>query len=167
MLYLLDANAFIQAKNTYYPMDFCPAFWDWMDYENSTGHIASISEVAAELKKQEDELSRWVKDHRNDGRFFLPVDDRQTQMVYAEIANYVVQNYEEKHFAPFLSVADPWLIAKAKATNAILVTHEKLVPADSKKVKIPNICNEFGVQYINTFTLLRTLEARFILKPAA
>ncbi len=35
--------------------------------------------------------------------FFLPVDDQQTQEIHTEIANYVVQNYEEKHFAPFLN----------------------------------------------------------------
>mgnify|MGYP006298525777 CR=1 FL=1 len=30
MAYLLDANVFIEAKNRYYGMDFCPAFWDWL-----------------------------------------------------------------------------------------------------------------------------------------
>jgi hypothetical protein len=30
MLYLLDTNIFIQAKNLHYGMDFCPAFWDWL-----------------------------------------------------------------------------------------------------------------------------------------
>ena len=31
MLYLLDSNIFIEAKNRYYGMDFCPAFWDSLD----------------------------------------------------------------------------------------------------------------------------------------
>ena len=166
MQYLLDANVFIQAKNSYYSMDFCPAFWEWLDHEKAAGRIVSISEVATELKGQEDELSDWIK-ARNDSAFFLPIDDPQTQQAYTRIANYVVQNYEETAFNLFLNVADPWLVAKAMTTGATLVTHEKLVGPGSKKLKIPNICKQFGVQYINTFTLLRELEARFILKPAA
>ncbi|MFS2059288.1 DUF4411 family protein [Kosakonia cowanii] len=27
MRYLLDANTYIQAKNQYYGMDICPAYW--------------------------------------------------------------------------------------------------------------------------------------------
>jgi hypothetical protein len=34
MAYLLDANVFIQAKNLYYGLDFCPAFWDWLIAHN-------------------------------------------------------------------------------------------------------------------------------------
>ncbi|WP_081763821.1 MULTISPECIES: DUF4411 family protein [Nitrincola] len=28
MKYLLDSNTYIQAKNQYYGMDFCPGYWD-------------------------------------------------------------------------------------------------------------------------------------------
>jgi hypothetical protein len=28
MAYVLDANIFIEAKQRYYGLDFCPAFWD-------------------------------------------------------------------------------------------------------------------------------------------
>ena len=117
MQYLLDANTFIQAKNQYYAMDICPGYWDWLEQENGLGRVGSISEIARELKRQDDELSCWVKE-RDKPDFFLPVDDRQTQEVYAQIANYVVQHFEEKHFAPFLGVADPWLVAKAKENGS-------------------------------------------------
>jgi len=30
MACLLDANVFMQAKNLHYGLDFCPAFWDWL-----------------------------------------------------------------------------------------------------------------------------------------
>ena len=49
MSYILDANVFIQAKNEYYGMDFCPAFWDWIITSNSDGIVASISDILAEL----------------------------------------------------------------------------------------------------------------------
>ncbi|WP_263289711.1 DUF4411 family protein [Pseudomonas sp. P5_C3] len=28
---MLDANSYIQAKNTHYRMGFYPGFWDWLD----------------------------------------------------------------------------------------------------------------------------------------
>jgi hypothetical protein len=37
MAYLLDANVFIQAKNLHYGIDFCPAFWDWLEREGARG----------------------------------------------------------------------------------------------------------------------------------
>ncbi len=42
MAYLLDANTFIEAKNTYYGMDFCPAYWDWLDHANAAGGASQI-----------------------------------------------------------------------------------------------------------------------------
>ena len=39
MIYLLDANVFIQAKNLHYGFDFCPAFWDWLIAENAAGKV--------------------------------------------------------------------------------------------------------------------------------
>ena len=37
MAYLLDADVFIRAKNLHYGLDFCPAFWDWLDRRNEAG----------------------------------------------------------------------------------------------------------------------------------
>ena len=31
MLFLLDSDTLIQAKNEYYGFDLCPGFWDWLD----------------------------------------------------------------------------------------------------------------------------------------
>ena len=72
--------------------------------------------------------------------------------------------YSEPNRSKFLGVADPLLIAKAKTVNGIVVTHESLVPDSSNKIKIPNICKEFGVEYCDTFDLLEILEAQFVLK---
>ena len=56
MAYLLDANVFIQAKNLHYGLDFCPAFWDWLDQANAAGTVFSIEKVSDELKGGADDL---------------------------------------------------------------------------------------------------------------
>jgi len=63
----------------------------------------------------------------------------------------------------FLSGADPWLIAKAMVTNAVIVTHEAYNPEIRRKFLIPNVCQHFNVTYINAFELLHALEAEFAL----
>jgi len=49
MAYLLDADAFIQAKNLHYGFDFCPVFWDWLVREHTSGRVFSIEKVGDEL----------------------------------------------------------------------------------------------------------------------
>lgn len=61
MVYLLDSNVFIQAKNLHYGFDFCPGFWDWMVQSNSEGKVFSIEKVKEELFAGDDELTGWAK----------------------------------------------------------------------------------------------------------
>ncbi len=161
-MYLMDANTYISAKNQYYGMDFCPAYWDWLDQQFTQGQVASIQLVYDELVNKKDELSLWVANHKN---HFLDVTDADTQNKFGEIAAYIYElpNKSQTNIASFLAGADPWLIAKAATTGAIVVTQEMPVPVESKKIKIPNICNDFGVLYINSFELLRDLQAKFVL----
>ncbi len=161
-MYLLDANVLIQAKNFYYRFDIFPAFWEWLDGEQQNGELASILPVYEELAKGTDELSNWTKGRQHNG-WFLPVDDEATQREFSSIAAWVMGS----HFKPqaktdFLAVADPWLVAKAASMDYAVVTHEKLLdPNIRRKVKIPNVCDAFGVECIDTFDLLNRLGARF------
>jgi hypothetical protein len=157
----MDSNTYIQAKNSYYDMDFCPGYWEWLEQQFHAGNIFSIDNVYIELVDSNDSLSDWAKDHQD---HFSQVDDNETQATFAEIANHVMtlDKKAEVEKAHFLSKADPWIIAKANTTGATIVTHEVRVPAESKKVKIPNIAETFGVACINTYELLRTLEAKFV-----
>lgn len=161
MNYLLDANTYIQAKNQYYGMDICPAYWDWLDLQFEQGLVASIDMVGIELKDGKDELAQWAKDRPG---HFLKNDDEDTQRVFAEIIETVMAgDYTPGNRDNFLAKADPWIIAKARTMGAIVVTHESLGAPNTKKVKVPNICQQYEVAYINTFELLRELQARFIM----
>lgn len=165
-MYLLDSNTYIEAKNRYYQMSFCPAYWDWLDQQYQLGILSSITSVYDELANNGDELSDWVKDRRDQ---FHSVATKEIQIKMTEVAQHVVglPNKNPVYVNGFLGKADPWLVAKASLTGETIVTHEILVEANSKKVKIPNICNYFDVPYINTFELLRTLEANFMLDKSA
>jgi len=65
-----------------------------------------------------------------------------------------------------LQVADFYLVAYALAGDHVLVTNE--TPATSNaRIKIPNACLGLGVRYMTPFQMLRTEQARFVLRPQA
>jgi hypothetical protein len=159
--YLLDSNTYIQAKNGYYGMDICPGYWDWLDQQFDLGVVGSINMIAIELKAGNDNLANWVTDRP---AHFISNDDPVTQTHFAEIVQIVATgNYKEGSRDNFLQKADPWIIAKAKAINATVVTHESRLTPQTTKVKVPNICDLFNVPCINTFELLGILNARFVI----
>jgi len=167
MNYLLDSNTLIEAKNRYYNMKFCPGFWDWIASQNLVLEVASISLVGEELKKGNDELATWAKDNAG---LFIDVDDDATQRAFAEIAELVAQKAPAMKVGAiedFMAGADPWLIAKAIATDAVVVTHESFNADIKKKFLIPNICKDFGVTWINTFELMQKLGAELVLAQKA
>lgn len=159
---LLDSNVFIEAKNRYYAFDICPGFWSWMDSVCGNG-IGSIRNVRDELSAGQDDLAAWAKD-RHDASWFMKVDDSDTQNAYAEIAGKLSEgHYTPQAMSKFLGDADSWLIAKAKALGATVVTHELPNPASKKRVLMPDVCNWFDVPFQNTFEALRAHSAKFYL----
>ena len=161
MAYLLDTNIFIQAKNEYYGFDLCPGFWDWLERQNQLGQVFSIQPVQAELTVGKDKLSKWAKDQGD--TFFLPFD-QLAGAAMAEVSLWV-QNGDFKDSAKrdFLDVADPLLVAYAKAHNHTVVSHEVFNPAARRKVKIPAVCHALNVPYIRTFEMLGKEGASFVL----
>lgn len=161
-VYLIDTNVLIQAQNEYYGMDFCPAFWDWLLESNLAGTVASISAVSAELRDREDEdqLSRWTT--KRSAEFFLEPDGA-VFLSAKQIGTWVSdQSYTAAAVDEFLGSTDHLLIAHALTRDCSVVTHEK--PSGSrKKVKIPNVCEAFGVKCIAPFEMLRLQGAKFVL----
>lgn len=62
---------------------------------------------------------------------------------------------EKAHFAQN-NVADPFLVAKAMKYGYTVVTYE-ISANGGRKIKIPDVCKEFGVKCININDALREL----------
>lgn len=160
MKYLLDSDVFIQAKNLHYGMDFCPAFWDWLDQQNKMGKVFSIEKVGDELHAGNDELSPWASDR---GAEFFLVPDPKINASLIHVSNWVTgQKYAPSAVHTFLQVADYYLIAHAHAHQYVVITHE-VAAASIKSVKIPNVCHGIGVKCMTPFEMLRHERARFVL----
>lgn len=158
MTFLVDTNIFVDAHRRYYGFDIVPSFWGFLDQQFLSGHLVSIKPVFDELKKGEDELAEWVKARP---QFFKDLDGPTIQKM-TEIADWVSQQgYTQAAVDDFLRVADYYLVAFAAAHGLIVLTHEQPSPGAKRRVLIPNVCNAFGVDYTDTFTMMRDRDARF------
>ena len=162
MAYLLDANVFIQAKNHYYGFDYCPAFWSWLEVKNGAGLVYSVERVGDELQGHADRLAEWARVQGT--RFFLPTDPALLAAFTAINTWLRAQRYRPAAITDFLQEPDFTLVAHALAHGHTLVTHE-VTSNTQKRVKIPDVCVGVGVKYTNTFGMLRTERARFVLAP--
>jgi hypothetical protein len=153
MDYALDANVFIEASRRY-----CPGFWQSLVHHHAQGHIFSIDRVKAEMADKGDELATWVADQVLDA-CFESSDTAEITVTYAQLVAWVngQAQFTAVAKAEFAEKPDAWLIAYAKTTDKVLVTHEVLRPEARAKVPIPNVCEAFDVEYLDTFEMLKTL----------
>ena len=153
--YWLDSNTFIEPKNRYYSFAIAPGYWEFLEEQGAAGMVSASTMVYDELVKDaNDDLAHWVKAHKGTGLFVVP--DAQVQGRLQQVAAHVQANYQSQRLAEFLGGADPWIIAHAMNDGGRVVTFETRAPG-ALKIKIPNICEELGVEYANLFDVLRTL----------
>ena len=168
--FCLDTSCLIEANNRYYAFDILPRFWDLI-LECSKEEIILIPEIVyEEIEKYQgkDELLEWAKNHKD--TLFKKMSSEVFRL-NGDISNYVYEHYKEDKASQFLDSGDPLIIAYAKVNGLILITHEKYInlshsanKKDGKfisEVKIPNICEKFGVEYKNLFDMLRILRTEY------
>lgn len=139
--FLLDANVFIQAKNSYYSFAICPGFWNSLVGLFKSGELCSIDDIRQELLRGNDELAEWVECEIPD-ELFLDARDDATRKMYEEIILWVQRNSQFYDYAKpgFAASADGWLLAYAQTKNLVVVTQERYAKGVRNRVPIPNVC---------------------------
>lgn len=155
--YVLDANVFMQAHRQWYRFCFCQGFWAFIIKQQQDGVITSIDRVRDEINPG-DALHAWVKGAAPKSLF----SSSKSTVVgkrYAEIVTWVMSSdkYLPAAKNEFMGEPDGWVMAFAWAHGLTVVTQE--VPSlQKKKVKIPDVCSQFGIPYCNTFKMLEDLK---------
>ena len=110
-------------------------------------NILSVDECYNELKKHfapEGQNMQWIEKHKN---MFLNPTNAESLIIRIIFQNSKMQ--ESIHLKNILSnrpSADAYLVAKAKAIGATVVTVESFKP---NSAQIPNMCELCGVPYIS------------------
>ena len=84
-------------------------------------------------------------------------------LAYTDIMMWVQRHprYFDYARAKFATGGDGWLVAYARVQDAVVVTNEQSAPESRREIKLPDVCNQFGVKHENTFAMLRTLNVSF------
>lgn len=154
-MHLLDANVLITAHNLYYPIGRFPEFWDWLVHMGEGGHVKMPVEILEEITEGS-ELAEWLDqgDNYNALRLEEEVDPDRVQAVIARYA-------ADLNDAEIIAIGrDPFLIAYALAqpSTRTVVTVEASKPSTQRaNRRIPDICNDLGIQWCNSFQMLAAL----------
>ncbi len=159
--YAIDANILISASRQYYPFDVAPACWTQL-LEKGSNKVVLVDGIRDEILKNEDQLSKWLRENMH--QFCLRSSQDPLVIVsYRKIISAVNRNsrYKEAAKREFGSVADSWVCAHALAHSHTVVTEEIYEPNRRSRVKIPDVCVEFGIDYIDRLRFIREIGIKF------
>ena len=164
-LFLLDADVLIGAHRRYYALDLCPGFWECLIHHCGENRVRSIDRVRDEILINSDRLAGWVKQAPVD--LFVSSADTAVTDTYIDINHWVQTNRQCQPQAKekFARAADGWVATYAKVNNSVVVTQEVFSANVKKTVPLPNVCQQFGVKYCDTFEMLNVLDVRFDWEP--
>ena len=133
----------------YYSYDIAPELWNALEELFATNRLISHRIVFDEITRAPDALAYWISSKK---RFFLPVSYRQTELVARILARVPDLIDPDKE----IDEADPWVIALAiekREAPTLLDDHLGLTVVTTENerspVKIPAVCQEFGVPHMN------------------
>lgn len=144
--YLIDTCSLTKMRHTY-PADIFPAAWAKLTELADRGILSSAADVWEELSVFEDEISLWAK-RRSD--FFLPLS-KNIQLHATSILSSHPGLLDLKKNK---SSADPFVIGTAIELSCSVVT-EEIHSNSPTRPKIPNVCNELGIECINIVEMFR------------
>ena len=151
MRYVFDTNVFSQIFGSYYPSSFS-ALRQVLEESLLEGRITSTREVLRELENcRHRELIHWAK--KRDYAFPAPTADEAEIVRQIFSIQHFQANIERKKLFSVMPNADCFVIARAKALGATVVTLEKFTGSGAK---IPDICKRFNVDCISLSEFMKT-----------
>ncbi len=159
--YIIDSCSLIDL-NRHNPIDIFPSLWKKLGELIKSEMMISHIEVFNEITQQDDKLTEWLKDYKY---MFRNFSEKQ-----AEIVKEILKKHPSFVKRDSKYDADPWIVALAKETQSnpqktlfynikrLVVTEETL---RGNKIKVPFVCNEFGIDCINRFEMIRHEGWRF------
>ena len=157
-MYILDTDIFIASARRYYAFRLAPGFWKALLDLAVQGKIQSIDRVLQELQNGDvDDVLQWAETNFS----FSSTEDEEVVDAYQDIIQWSTGNLQytddAKNQLAKKETADGWLVAYVKVHGGTVATNEKANPEVKKRIPIPNICEEFGVPFVDQFEMMRRL----------
>ncbi len=153
MKYSVDTSAIIETWVRGFPPDVFPALWKNLENLINEGSLIASEEVLVELEKKHDEAYRWAC---KNSKMFTPID-LEIQKAVREILREHKKLIDERKNR---SGADPFVIALAMIKKIPVITEEN-INNSLNRPKIPDICQVYGIKWLNMLQFCREQGWRF------
>lgn len=147
MKYSLDTSSLIAAWRDKYPPDMFPPVWERLEGLIAQGDLRASEEVLEELKKKDDALLDWAKDQ---DELFIPTKEeiqREVRLILRDHKKLIDTRATR-------SSADPFVVALAKAKDAMVVTNEQPTYSPNRP-HIPDVCDSYEIECLSMLDMLR------------
>lgn len=148
MKYSIDTSALVDWWVRYYPPASFPTLVKHVETLIAVGDLRASREVFEELQRQDDDLSKWTKNHPD-----LFVEDSESMQ--DTVAVLMNRYFNPKKPEKGISGADAFVISLAMTTDPVstVVSGEK---AGSKEnPKLPYVCGTENVPHITFLGLIQ------------
>ena len=145
--YCLDSGVFINSWSKNFPIDVFPSVWAHLDKLCRDNVVFVVPEVAEEVKRVDDGVSKWLKERKKIIARRTSDDVYQTKEIINRYQRLTAEGSSR-------SYADPWVIGYAFQRKATVVTEEQY-SGSLHKPRIPDVCQDLELPHMNTIGLLR------------
>jgi len=166
--YCFDSGAFLyMARNRYpfYPRDVFPQLWEKVETLVENEQLFICQEAFEEMsggqstsvanKSNEDKLISWMEEMKSKNASFV----RKTNENIQRCAEKISSDYPMLIDQNRPKDADPYIIAHAQISNAVVVTQELLPkkPTANPKFmgKIPDVCKHLNIECVDLVDFMR------------
>lgn len=149
-VFVVDASSWICLHEERYCPDIMPGLWSELRAFGEQGRI-KVPRLVIEEVGRGDGVGAWLETIKPS--IVPPV----TAAISARVGE-IMTAYPDL-VADYTADADPWLIALAERHGWVLVTEERSSPG--KKPKIPNVCQDLDIKWIDCTTMIRRLSIRW------
>lgn len=151
--YVIDSSSLIEGLKKTYPREVFPALWDKIGEQIQLGKIIAPEEVKRELAEfGVDEIVKWCNGFSN----FFQSEDPDIQNVVTKIMAHKEHRKLMNLKTPSKYCADIWVIALAEVRNLTVINEEHLLQnVGPYKNKIPNVCKDLKIPYINLLDYIK------------
>ncbi len=156
MIYILDTNVFRELIS-HLPKKgkVFEDIWDTIEKKIDSGEFISVDECYNELTLHYSENAEqypWIHAHK---AMFKSPDNQESLIISQLLQNPKMrETVHQKNILSNRPSADVYIVAKAKALNATVVTNEKYKPHSAQ---LPNLCEELWVRCISYDDLMEII----------
>ena len=141
--YAIDTSFFLDLwkVDALFSKEIFVGIWEALEEGVASGAVVAPNSVRDELKDSDDgELKDWLSDH---SAMFVPFDQSQLASVIEIVRRFPGYAEEARN------LADPQVVALGRVRDLAVLTSEKQVSTLGKNPKMPNVCESFGVQWLD------------------